>query len=90
MCVRAFCVHMREQVERAKQLLKLIESQHLREFNNQRTARMVLIRQKEIVTQMKHDGALPVKWADAMLATIEDDEARNDIERASMSRWVRA
>lgn len=74
------------QVNKAKYLLRLIKEEHLQAFYNHRTARVVLVLQREMIDHMVSEGSLSHKLAEAFLGEIEDDDKEITIEREKTHR----
>jgi NhaP-type Na+/H+ or K+/H+ antiporter len=78
----------RSAVKRAKQLLGTISSDDITEFFNHRTARIVLIMQRQLVESMVEEGALNPKLASYFLKDIDNDADKIEVERESTHRRI--
>eukprot|EP00595_Chromulina_sp_UTEXLB2642_P000777 CAMPEP_0196763596 /NCGR_PEP_ID=MMETSP1095-20130614/4407_1 /TAXON_ID=96789 ORGANISM="Chromulina nebulosa, Strain UTEXLB2642" /NCGR_SAMPLE_ID=MMETSP1095 /ASSEMBLY_ACC=CAM_ASM_000446 /LENGTH=227 /DNA_ID=CAMNT_0042117161 /DNA_START=1842 /DNA_END=2525 /DNA_ORIENTATION=+ len=75
-----------ELVEKAKHLLSIIPPDDLIKFNSTRAARVILLKQLEVVQHMVHTGALSDKSASLIYQSIEDDSFQVEKERDSIHR----
>eukprot|EP01035_Chromulina_nebulosa_P018392 gene18392-24093_t len=81
--VRKFSMEL---VEKARHLLSIIPPDDLIKFNSTRAARVILLKQLEVVQHMVHTGALSDKSASLIYQSIEDDSFQVEKERDSIHR----
>eukprot|EP01034_Spumella_vulgaris_P022714 gene22714-28867_t len=74
------------QIEKARYLLRTIAIEDVRKVYTHRAAKVIVLKQAEMLHRMVSEGSLSEKNARHLFKTIEDDRDRIDIERESHDR----
>ncbi len=74
------------QLEKAYYLLRTIAKEDVRKVYTHRAAKVIVIKQTEMLERMVKEGSLSDKNARHLFKTIESDRDRIEIERASHDR----
>jgi polyhydroxyalkanoate synthesis regulator phasin len=75
-------------VQRAKYLLGTIDVDDVAEFFNHRTARVVLVLQRQLIDHMVEQGAISSKLADRFIGEIDDDADNIERERETTHKRI--
>ena len=73
-------------MEKAKELLKSINPNDVRKVNTHRAAKIVLLKQAEIIHTIVHDGILSEKNASNLIESLERERDRIHVLRADHER----
>ncbi len=70
-------------MEQAEELLKSIPQEDVRKVNTHRAAKIVLLKQADILHSIVHDGILSEKNANNLLESLERERDRIHVLRAN-------